>query len=76
LTGRSGKRRAKDSGKALSLTTLAMAQKFVESYWRHAIPYATANGQRVLRQNSGQPAKIISLVEEARKQYGDSLAIS
>jgi hypothetical protein len=28
----------------------------------------------VLRQNTGQPAKIITLVEDARKQNGDSLA--
>ncbi len=63
-----------DSGKALPLSTFAIAEKFVEYYWRHAIPYATANGERVLRQNTGQPAKIVSLVEEARRGYGDSLA--
>jgi hypothetical protein len=63
-----------DSGKPLPLSTFAIAEKFVEYYWRHAIPYATANGERVLRQNAGQPAKIITLVEEARRQHGDSLA--
>lgn len=63
-----------DSGQPLPLSTFAIAEKFVEYYWRHAIPYAAANGERVLRQNTGQPAKIVSLVEEARRQHGDSLA--
>lgn len=63
-----------DSGRPLLLSTFAIAEKFVEYYWRHAIPYASANGERVLRQNTGQPAKIISLIEHVRKRYGDSLA--
>jgi hypothetical protein len=64
-----------DSGKPLRLSTFAIPEKFVEYYWRHAIPYATADRERVLRQNTGQPAKIISLIEDARRQHGDSLAI-
>jgi hypothetical protein len=64
-----------DSGSALPLSTFAIAENFVEYYWRHAISYATVNGERVLRQNTGQPAKIVSLVEEARRRHGDSLAI-
>lgn len=63
-----------DSGDPLPLSTFAIAEKFVEYYWRHAIPYATANGERILRQNTGGPAKVISLVEDARKHRGDSLA--
>ena len=63
-----------DSGNTLPLSTVAIAEKFVEYYWRHAMPYATATGHRVLRQNTGQPAKIITLVEDARKQHGGSLA--
>jgi 5-methylcytosine-specific restriction endonuclease McrA len=63
-----------DTGRPLPLSTFAIAEKFVEYYWRHAIPYATATGERVLRQNTGQPAKIISLIENARRQHGDSLA--
>jgi 5-methylcytosine-specific restriction endonuclease McrA len=63
-----------DSGQTLPLSTFAIAEKFVEYYWPHAIPYAAENGERVLRQNTGQPAKIVSLVEEARRQHGDSLA--
>jgi hypothetical protein len=63
-----------DLGNPLPLSTFAIAEKFVEYYWRHAIPYATANGERVLRQNTGQRAKVVTLVEAARRQDGDSLA--
>lgn len=63
-----------DSGKPLPLSTFAIAEKFVKYYWGHVIPYATANGNRVLRQNTGQPAKIISLIDDARREHGDSLA--
>ncbi len=37
-------------------------------------PLRNGNGERVLRQNTGQPAKIVILVEAARRQHGDSLA--
>jgi len=63
-----------DSGRPLPLSTFAIAEKFVEYYWRHASPYATATDARVLRQNTGSQAKIISLVIDARSQHGDSLA--
>jgi hypothetical protein len=63
-----------DSGKPLPLSTFAIAEKFIEYSWRHSIPYATPNGQRVLRQNTGQPAKIISVIENVRRTRGDSLA--
>lgn len=35
---------------------------------------AAVNASRILRQNTGQPAKIISLLEDARAEHGDSLA--
>jgi len=43
-----------DSGNQLLMSTFVIAEKFVEYYWRHAIPYATTNGQRILRQNTDQ----------------------
>ncbi len=63
-----------DSGKPLPLSTFTIAEKFVEYYWRHAVPYTTANDARVLRQNSGSQAKIVALVANARGERGDSLA--
>jgi 5-methylcytosine-specific restriction endonuclease McrA len=63
-----------DSGRPLPVSTLAIAEKFVEYYWRHATPYASASDARVLKQNTGNQAKIIRLVLEARNRHGDSLA--
>jgi 5-methylcytosine-specific restriction endonuclease McrA len=63
-----------DSGHPLAVSTFAIAEKFVEYYWRHALPYATANQTRVLRQNTGSQAKIVSLIVEARRLHGGSLA--
>lgn len=63
-----------DSGDPLPLTTFAISEKFVEYYWRHATPYSTARDSRVLRQNTGNAAKILTIVSEARRQHGDSMA--
>jgi len=61
-------------GGPLLLTTSALAEKFIEYYWRHAAPYATAASAMVLRQNTGAQAKVIALVIEARRRYAGSLA--
>lgn len=53
-------------GSSLILSTFAIAEKFVEYYWRHAAPYTTAKDTRVLVQNTGKQAKIIALVSDAR----------
>ena len=63
-----------DSGKPLSLSTFAISEKFVEYYWRHATPYAAPQDACVLKQNSGGTAKILTLVSEARRMHGDSIA--
>ncbi|MFL6447990.1 MAG: hypothetical protein ACJ746_09920 [Bryobacteraceae bacterium] len=59
-----------DSARALQLPLFAIAEKFVKYYWRHAIPYTTATGEAISKQNTGQPAKIISLVAEDRREHG------
>lgn len=63
-----------DTGAALRLPLFAIAEKFIEYYWRHATPYTTATAARVLKQNTGGQAKILSLILSARGQHGDSLA--
>jgi 5-methylcytosine-specific restriction endonuclease McrA len=63
-----------DSGGPLVLSTFAISEKFVEYYWRHATPYSTARDSRVLKQNTGSTAKILTIVSEARHRYGDSMA--
>jgi 5-methylcytosine-specific restriction endonuclease McrA len=63
-----------DSGSALTISTREIAEKFVQYYWRQSAPYIGGNAARVLRQNTGKQAKVVSLLEEARVQHGASLA--
>ncbi|HTF66375.1 MAG TPA: HNH endonuclease signature motif containing protein [Edaphobacter sp.] len=63
-----------DSGDPFVLSSFAIAEKLVEYYWRHATPYAAGQEARVLRQSSGNQARILLLVGEARKKHGNSLA--
>ena len=62
-----------DSGKPLPLTTEAIAEKFVQYYWRQAMPYPAAKAATVLRQNIGQQAAILNIVRQAREHHGDSI---
>jgi 5-methylcytosine-specific restriction endonuclease McrA len=62
-----------DSGAALTLTTDAIAEKFIQYYWRQAAPYPAAAESAILRQNTGQQAAIVNLVRDARQRNGDSL---
>src|SRR5215469_7697642 len=57
--------RGDDSGKALPLTTEAIAEKFVHYYWRQAMPYPAAKAAAILRQNTGQQAAILNIVRQA-----------
>lgn len=62
-----------DSGAALLLSTEAIAQKFVQYYWRQAVPYPAVAEVRVLKQNTGRQAAILNKVMRSREQYGDSI---
>src|SRR6266446_844045 len=57
-----------DSGAPLDLATHAMAEKFVQYYWRQTLPYARAKQATVLQQNTDRQAAIINLVRDARQQ--------
>jgi hypothetical protein len=61
--------RGDDSGAPLPLSTDDIAEKFVQFYWRHTVPYAAASKSRILRQNTGKQAAIINLVERARATH-------
>src|SRR5262245_24072796 len=53
-----------DTGESLSVPLDAVAEKFVEYYWRQARPYqgrGSRTGQ-VLLQNTGDQAKVVTLV--------------
>jgi 5-methylcytosine-specific restriction endonuclease McrA len=62
-----------DSAATLSISTEAIAEKFVQYYWRQAVPYPAVAGARVLKQNTGRQAAILNKVMRSREQHGDSL---
>jgi hypothetical protein len=44
--------RGDDSGEPLELTTDAIAEKFVQYYWRQVVPYATPGEATILQQDT------------------------
>lgn len=62
-----------DSGNPLDVSTIAIAEKYVQYYWRQAIPYANNDRADILQQNTDRQAAIVNLVRDARKAYGDSM---
>ena len=65
-----------DSGASLTLSTKAIAEKFVEYYWRHVVPYIPgpfAPTGVILQQNTLRQAAVVNFVRDARSKYGDSL---
>jgi hypothetical protein len=65
-----------DSGTALTISTRAIAEKFVAYYWRQSAPFVAGSGARVLQQNTGKQAKVVRVLEDARGRYGGTLAIA
>jgi hypothetical protein len=62
-----------DDGSELDLPIRAIAEEFVELYWRQVAPYgnAVADGDYcTLQQSTGRPAKILSIVESLRQSHG------
>jgi hypothetical protein len=62
-----------DSGAPLKLTTDAIAEKFVQYYWRQTMPYAKAGEAAIRQQNTDRQAAIVNLVRDARQTYGASM---
>ena len=63
-----------DSGAALAVPVERIAEKYMQYYWRQAMPYAGGGKVNILQQNTDRQAAIVNLVGDARKLYGDSLA--
>ncbi len=61
-----------DTGAPLTLGTDAIAERFIELYWRQAMPFPAPAEPAVLAQNTGRQASVVRRVEEAREAY-DSL---
>lgn len=67
-----------DSGLPLVVPTKLIAEKFIQYYWRHVVPYFPAIKEDtglILRQNTDRQAAVVNDVREARHRYGDSLAL-
>jgi hypothetical protein len=63
-----------DSGGPLQLCTDTIAEKFIQYYWRQAVPYPSLAKMKVLQQNTSRQAAIVNAVGGARAEYGDSMA--
>ena len=58
--------RGADDDSELLITTSQIAEKFIQYYWRQITPYLSS---RVLQQNTGRQAGIISLVHTVHNQF-------
>ena len=62
--------KGEDSGQSLSLEYTEIAEKFIELYWKQAVPYTfNDQGQLILNQNNGKQAAIVKRIIEHRKNY-------
>ncbi|MGE8648443.1 MAG: HNH endonuclease domain-containing protein [Acinetobacter sp.] len=60
--------KGEDSGEQLVLEYTDIAEKFIELYWKQAIPYVFNNeGQLILNQNNGKQAAIVNRIIELRQ---------
>jgi hypothetical protein len=64
-----------DSGRALVVPISSIAEKFIQYYWRQAIPYSSPVEARVLRQNTRNQATVLNSVEAARAGHTGSLPL-
>lgn len=66
---------ARDGSPPQMLVTRELAEKVIELYWPHTVPYDAGEEARVLVQNAGRAgaqARIITLIEEFRAAAGMS----
>jgi 5-methylcytosine-specific restriction endonuclease McrA len=67
--------RGADTGDALQLTTRQIAERFIQLYWRQAVPYGTGRLDAepgVLVQNLGAQAAVITAIETFRSKVSAS----
>ena len=50
------------------LTTRQLAEKVLEVYWPHTVPFAGGGEDRILRQNTTGQAEIVSLIQRFRER--------
>lgn len=60
----------KDTGEALTLDYLDIAEKFIDLYWKQALPFQFNEYEPfVLQQSSGSQAAIINHIRQAQSQF-------
>ncbi len=52
-------------------STDKIAEKFIAYYWRQTLPFL---GKETLRQNTGRPPVVVTLLLQVRNEHGDRLA--
>jgi 5-methylcytosine-specific restriction endonuclease McrA len=64
-----------DECASLEISVDELAEKFIELYWKHSLPFGVDNGEsNVLLQNSGKQAALISQLNEYRNTGISSLS--
>lgn len=62
--------KGEDSGEQLVLEYSDIAEKFIELYWKQAVPYTfNDEGQLILNQNNGKQAAIVNRIILLRQSY-------
>src|SRR5579862_9782742 len=64
-----------DDDEPLVVQTRLIGEKFADYYWRQSAPYLPTGGADagLLKQNTGEPPRIIKLLNEVRGVYEGSL---
>ncbi len=57
-----------DNNSELRITTLDLAEKYVDIYWSLASVFPNGSGSDILFQNNGKQAGIINQIQKAREQ--------
>jgi hypothetical protein len=69
--------RGTDDDSALDVPTRLIGQKYAQYYWRQAVPYQnprTSLPGRILKQNTGRPAGVLSALSDFRSKFEGTLA--
>lgn len=62
--------KGENAGGSLSLEYTDIAEKFIELYWKQAVPYVfNDKGQLILNQNNGKQVAIVNRIIELRQSY-------
>ena len=69
--------RGTDDDAVLDIPTRLIGEKYAQYYWRQAVPYQNPRGSLpggLLKQNTGRPAGVLSVLSDFRSNFDGSLA--